>query len=70
MNTNARSYNWKVPCPINNKTKSLVKVIGYNSLGNVVGQDVSNSTFTIEVVKVTSPNGGEYLRQGTARTIT
>jgi hypothetical protein len=64
------SYNWIVPCPNNNKKTSFVKVIGYNSFGAVVGQDVSNSTFTIEVVKILSPNGGEYSSPGTTQAIT
>jgi hypothetical protein len=58
------SYNWTVPCLNNNKTKALVMVIGYNSLGNVVGYDTSDMPFTIEVVKIVSPNGGELLESG------
>ena len=69
-NVTGTSYNWTVPCPNNNKTKSLVKVTGYNSFGTVVGQDTSNSTFTIEVVKILSPNGGEPLESGKTWNIT
>ena len=64
-----RSYNWPVPAPANNKNKCLVKVIGYDAAGMKVGEDGSDRTFTIEVVKLTSLNGGEYLRTGTTHTI-
>jgi hypothetical protein len=64
------SYNWKVPKPLANKGNCLVKVIGYNSSGVKVAEDTSDATFTIEVVKLTSPNGGETLTSGTIHTIT
>jgi hypothetical protein len=60
-NVAGRSYNWVVPIPQTNLNECLVKVIGYDSSGGVVGEDTSDATFTIEVVKVTSPNGGETL---------
>jgi hypothetical protein len=69
-NLTGTSYNWTVPCPNNNKVNSLVKVIGFNASGTKVGEDVSDSTFTIEVIKVTSPDGGETLTSGTIHTIT
>ena len=53
------SYNWTVPKPLNNKKNCLMKVIAYDAYGNFLDEDTSDSTFTIEVVKVTSPNGGE-----------
>ena len=64
------SYNWQVPIPSNNKRKCLVKVIGYNASDMKVGEDTSDSTFTIEVVKVTSPDGGEILKSGETHIIT
>jgi uncharacterized delta-60 repeat protein len=51
-------YLWKVPTPSNNKAKSLVKVIGYNASGTKIGADKSDRPFSIEVVRLTSPNGG------------
>jgi len=63
------SYDWPVPTPANNKTKCLVKVIGYDDSGEKVGADKSNSTFTIVVAEVTSPNGGETLTSGIPYTI-
>jgi hypothetical protein len=53
------SHNWTpVPVPSNNKRQSLVKVIGYDSLSVKLGADKSTAPFTIEVVKLESPDGG------------
>src|SRR4030043_1154816 len=53
------SYNWNVPTPIYNKTKCLVKIIGYNISGIPLDEDDSDSTFTIEVARLNSRTGGE-----------
>jgi hypothetical protein len=58
------SYDWHVSIPLNNKTKCFVKVIWYDASNNKIGEDTSDETFTVEVVKVTSPNGEEVLRSG------
>jgi len=65
-----RRYTWNVPVHKKNKKKCLVKVVGYNSGGNKVGKDTSYSRFKIEVVGVTSPNGGQTLTSGDLHTIT
>ena len=64
------SYDWTVPTPPKNKTRCLVKVVAYDASEVKVGADKSNSKFTIEVVKLTSPNGGEVLTSGDQHTIT
>jgi len=64
------SYDWPVPTPLKNKKNCLVKVIGYDGSDKKVGADESDSTFTIEVVKLTWPNGGETLTSGDIPTIT
>jgi len=64
------SYDWVVPTPPKDKKKCLVKVIGYDGSDKKVGADKSDSTFTIEVVKVTYPDGGELLTSGDMPTIT
>jgi hypothetical protein len=51
------SYDWPVPTPWNNKKKCLLKVIGYDALGQKIGKGRS-ATFAIEVVNLTGPNGG------------
>jgi hypothetical protein len=63
------SYDWTVPTPPKNKTRCLVKVVGYDASEVKVGADKSNSKFTIEVVKLTSPNGGEVLTSGDSYSI-
>jgi len=47
-----------------------VKVIGYDFSEKKVGADRSDWPFTIEVVKLTWPNGGETLTPGDMPTIT
>ncbi len=64
------SYNWTVPAPIYNKSTCLVKIIEYDISGIPIDEDVSDSTFTIEVVCLTSPNGGETFVSGNIHTIT
>jgi len=64
------SYDWAVPTPPKNKTKCLVKVIGYNASGKKVAAGSSDAPFTIEVLTVTSPNGGEICTSGDPYTIT
>jgi hypothetical protein len=63
------SYNWTVPTPVLNKQKCFVAVIGYNTSDVKIDQDTSDATFTVEVIKVISPNGGEVLTSGTTHTI-
>jgi hypothetical protein len=45
-----------------------VKVIAYDSADGIVAEDKS-AAFTIEVVSLTSPNGGETLKSGTTHNI-
>lgn len=57
---------WSVPKTVGNKKACLVRVIGYNATRTKkIGFDTSDTPFTIEVVKLTSPNGGPPpLKQG------
>lgn len=54
-NVTSKSYDWTVPIFKNKKDKCRVKVIGYNASDTKVYEDKSAQTFTIDVVKVTSP---------------
>jgi hypothetical protein len=63
-------YDWKVPRPWGNKKKCFIKVAGFDCKGVRVGADKSDSPFTIEVVKLESPNGGDTITCGVANTIT
>ena len=64
------SYRWQVPIPTKNQKNCLVKIIGFDSKDRKVGGDQSDAPFTIEVMEITSPNGGEILRSGTPVNIT
>jgi hypothetical protein len=61
---------WEVPEQNGNKKRCKIKVIGYDSAGVRVGSDVSDGPFSIEVVRLTYPNGGESLSSGSNTTIT
>jgi len=65
-----KTFNWTVPIPRGNKRKCLLKVIGYDASDVRSGSDISDAPFTIEVVKLISPDGGEPLTSKTAHTIT
>jgi len=64
------SYDWPIPTPPKNMKKCLVKVIGYDDSDVKVGADKSDAPFTIEVLKVAFPNGGETLISDVQYTIT
>jgi hypothetical protein len=65
-----RRYDWRVPTPKKNVAQCLVMVIGYDTAGKKVGSDKSDGTYTIQVLRVTSPTGGETLSSGGIHTIT
>jgi hypothetical protein len=68
--TGLNCTHWEeVPVVTANKKKCRVKVIGYDSNSVKVGEDISDKPFTIEVVRVTSLNGGETLKSGDKVTI-
>jgi lipoprotein signal peptidase len=64
-NLTVTDYDWPVPTPAGNKRNCLVRVIGYNASGLMVGTDISKP-FTIEVAKIVQPNGGETLSSGSS----
>jgi hypothetical protein len=64
------SYDWRVPTPPGNKKTCLVKVIGYDGSDKRLGTDLSDAPFTIEVAKLTTPNGGEQLTSNALYSIT
>jgi hypothetical protein len=59
-----KGYFWYVPPMPNNKKACRIKVVAYNDSNVKVGADVTDVPFAIEVVKVTSPNGGIPLTSG------
>jgi hypothetical protein len=52
-----------VPTPPGNRANCYVKVVAYSG-STVVGSDRSDTSFTIQVVKIVQPNGGETLSSG------
>ena len=66
--TSETSYDWEVPILANNR-KGLVRVTGLSSKGRTIGKDRSDSTFTIEGVRILFPNGVETLKSGETRLI-
>jgi hypothetical protein len=65
------SYDWTVPATsCNRKDACLIKVKGYDAYGVKIGADVSDKPFTIEVVNVDLPNGGESFAPSERLTIT
>jgi hypothetical protein len=67
-----KTHSWQVPKTTGNKKACLVRVVGYNvARTKKIGSDTSDKPFTIEVVKLTSPNGGPPpLKQGESIDIT
>lgn len=56
-NETGPNYPWDVSTVNGNKPNGRLKLIAYNGSGGRVGSDTSGP-FTIEVVRLTSPNGG------------
>ena len=52
------------PIPTKNENDCLVKVVAYDDANQKVATDTVDSPFTIEVVHLTSPDGGEILKSG------
>ncbi len=62
-------FEWRVPLQKDNMPNGKIRVTAFNENGVKIAQDVSDSPFTIEVVRLISPNGGETLTSNTANTI-
>jgi C1A family cysteine protease len=63
------NYLWNVPILPNNKSKCLIGIADFYS-NKWMSEDISNARFTIEVVGLTSPNGGEFVSSGGSWEIT
>jgi hypothetical protein len=57
------SYTWQLPKIRGNNHVCRMKAVGFDG-SQVVGSDVSDGPFSIEVVKLLSPNGGELFHPG------
>jgi FtsP/CotA-like multicopper oxidase with cupredoxin domain len=58
-NVQGTTYNWRVPKVVKNQKTTLIRVTAIAANSTIVGSDISNAVFTIQVMKLTSPNGGE-----------
>lgn len=63
------SHVWTLPVVMANKANCLVKVVGKDAGGMELGEDLSDAPFTIQVVKILKPAGGEKLSDGSSFTI-
>jgi hypothetical protein len=66
-NLTTKYYDWTVPTSSKNLANYRIRVVGYSGTTEV-GEDVSSS-FVIEGVRLTSPDGGEGLVPGDTKTI-
>ncbi|MEM4134498.1 MAG: right-handed parallel beta-helix repeat-containing protein [Candidatus Micrarchaeia archaeon] len=64
------TYVWTIPAQDGRKPQSFVRVRAFDSSNQVIGTDDSDKAFVIEVLRLTSPNGGETLKVGSTHTIT
>jgi hypothetical protein len=64
INLSGNSHDICVDPQERNLGKCLVKVIGYDADGSKIGSDTSDEPFAIEVLKLTSPDGGEIFASG------
>lgn len=68
-NLTTNTYDWTVPSSVGNRAACRIRVIGLNAANRAVGADISDAPFTIETVRVLSPNGGESFVSGAQETI-
>ncbi|RMG00460.1 MAG: choice-of-anchor D domain-containing protein [Nitrospirae bacterium] len=64
------SFDWSVPVFSENQHDCIIRVTAFNSLGVKLGRDESDNPFSIEVVRVVAPNGGEAITGGGQYTVT
>jgi exopolysaccharide biosynthesis protein len=60
------AYDWTVPAPNKNLMNCLIKVTAFDSAGKNIGGDKSDAPFAIEVLTLTTPNGGEAIASGSS----
>jgi hypothetical protein len=63
------SYDWDVPRPMKNEKNCFIRVCGFDESNKKVGCDRSENPFTVEVVRLISPNGEEAWDSGSDQTI-
>jgi hypothetical protein len=68
--TGGWSLSWKAAAPPRNRASCSIKVAAYDAEGRRMGTDLTDAPFAVEVVRLTSPAGGETLEPGTVHEIT
>ena len=63
-------YSWQVPVLKKNKEHCRIKVVEYKSRKKKLQEKESNTSFSIEVLKILSPQNGDILTSGETHTIT
>src|SRR5262249_3610343 len=63
------SYAWQAPLTKGNKSTLKVRIKAFDALGKSVGTDVSDGAFSVVVIALDSPNGGETLTSNAQTTI-
>lgn len=58
------TYPWRVPAVTGNQSKSLLRVTGFNQDGLEIGSARSAKPFTIQVISLKTPVGGEAVNSG------
>ena len=67
---NSGTYEWEIPIFTKNMTNCRIKLQAFASNLKRLGIDKSDNPFTIEVMKVTSPDGEDSLISGDMHSIT
>lgn len=63
-------FDWTVPTPVLNLTRCVVRVLAYDATNHYLGLAKSAGFFTIEVVRLLTPNGIELLSGGSVYPVT
>lgn len=58
------TFDWVAPSDIYNRTKCLIRILGYDSKKRLISKDVSDLTFSIYIVKIVVPVDGDIIANG------
>ncbi len=64
------NYLWKIPSDVQNRTKCLIKILGYDVKKKLIEIDRSDSYFTVEIVKIIAPLDYEIIANSSNYMIT
>lgn len=62
-------YVWTIPPQDGRKSRTFLRLIGYDFVYRAVAKDDTDGPFVIDVLRLVSPNGGEVLKVGDLYTI-